>query len=149
VFSNDRSAAPGPSSELSEELGSGLSQPRWMSESPPSVHPGSSFLPYVRLRSSAAKRGRQDADGSPGLSEARFGVSNLDGGVRVACFVFVGAAHVCKWALGCTELPGVAALMIAGFQVSATDEPEKIKSNSTLSTPARGIRDPSKGTTAC
>jgi hypothetical protein len=36
-----------------------------------------------------------------------------------------------------------------GFQVSATDETEKVKSNSTLSTPARGIRDPSKDTTAC
>ena len=36
----------------------GLSQPRWIRVAP-SVHPGSSFLPNVRLRSSAAKRGRQ------------------------------------------------------------------------------------------
>jgi len=65
---------------------------------------------------------------------------NFDGGVRVGCFVFVGDAHVCKWALGCTEIPGGVALIVAGIPTVRDRQHAKLKPNSTLSTPARGIR---------
>ena len=45
----------------SEELAAGVEPAALDVSVAPNVHPGSSFLPYVRLRSSAAKRGQQDA----------------------------------------------------------------------------------------
>lgn len=124
-----------------------LSQPRWIRVAP-SVHPGSSFLPHVRLTSSAAKRGRQDADG-PRFIRLDSEFPNFDGGVRVGCFVFVGDAHVCSGPWGAQKSRAALRSSSLGFQVSATDNTpssNRIR-RSPLQLAASG--HPSKDTRAC
>jgi hypothetical protein len=137
----------GPSDELSEELAAGVSQPRWIRVAP-SVHPGSSFLPHVRLTPSAAKRGRQDADGPRFIrldSEFRtlMAVSGLaasySSGMRMSVSGPWGAQKS-RAALRSSSL---------GFQVSATDNTpssNRIR-RSPLQLAASG--HPSKDTRAC
>jgi hypothetical protein len=128
---------------------SGLSQPRWMSESPRvSTRDRRSCLTFVSDHQPPNVVGKTLM--IP-VYQRLFGVSdNFDGGVRVGRFVFVGAAHVCKWGpWGCAELPGGVAFIIAGIPSVRDRRHAKVKPTSTLSTPARGIRASSKNTTAC
>jgi hypothetical protein len=67
----------------------------------------------------------------------------LDGGVSVDYFAFVGAAHPCKWALGCTMRPGCVGLIIAGIPSVRDRRHAKVKPNSTLHSSSRhtGIQE--------
>jgi len=124
-----------------------LSQPRWIRVAP-SVHPGSSFLPHVRLTSSAAKRGRQDADGPRFIRldsefQTLMAVSGLaasySSGMRMSVSGPWGAQKS-RAALRSSSL---------GFQVSATDNTpssNRIR-RSPLQLAASG--HPSKDTRAC
>jgi hypothetical protein len=120
--SSGRSTAPGPRMSYPKSSRPGLSQPRWMSESPRvSTRDRRSCLTFVSDHQPPNVVGKTLM--IP-VYQRLFGVSdNFDGGVRVGRFVFVGDAHVCKWGLGGAQSSQAALHSSSlGFQVSATDD---------------------------
>jgi hypothetical protein len=78
--------------------------------------------------------GRRGCTDGPPVIGGSIRSFNFDGDVGVASFVFVGAAHAYRWALG-AQLPGGLALIIAGIPSVRERQHAKVRPNSTLSTP--------------